>query len=303
MRRSILARRLLSFGLVAAALWYLGHTVAANWRQVGSFDWQVQPGLLALSVVAHVAELVLGVFIWSRVITHFGEPAPHFPALVRIWSFSNAARYIPGSIWQFLAAAQLASQAGVSRLLMLTSLAVHVGIVLVSAVVVSLLTIPWSHLGLGGVPPVAALALLPVVLVVHPRFLNLMLALLAKVTRRETLRWEGSWAQGIGLLLLAAGSWVFYGVAFLLFLRALAPVSWDAFMPAIGINALSFAAGLLSPLPGGIGVRESAMAGLLGVLHLPAAVAVVLSALARLWSIAAEVGTALVGLALRRRAE
>jgi uncharacterized membrane protein YbhN (UPF0104 family) len=303
MKPATVARRLLSLGLVVAALWYLIHTVAANWRQVGSFDWQVQPGLLGLSIVAHVLELLIGVFIWSRVITHFGEPAPHFPALVRIWSFSNAARYIPGTVWQFLAAAQLATQAGVSRLLMLTSLAVHVGIVLVSAIVVSLLTIPWSHLGLGGVPPVAALGLLPVLLVVHPRFLNFMLSLLARMTRRETLRWTGSWAQGIGLLAMAAGSWVFYGVAFLLFLRALAPVSWDAFTPAIGINALSFAAGLLSPLPGGIGVRESAMTGLLGVLQLPAAVAVVLSGLARLWSIAAEVGTALVGLAFGRRAE
>ena len=45
------------------------------------------------------------------------------------------------------------------------------------------------------------------------------------------------------------------------------------------------------------------MTELLTVLTLPAGVAVVLAALARLWSIAAEVGTALVGLALGRRAE
>ena len=249
MKPAVVVRRLLSFGLVAAALWYLTHTVAANWRQVGSYDWHVQPGLLALSVVAHVAELVLGVFIWSRVITHFGEPAPHFPALVRIWSFSNAARYIPGTVWQFLAAAQLGAKAGVPRLLMLTSLAVHVGIVLVSAILMSLLTIPWSHLGLGGVPPIAALALLPLAGVVHPRFLNLMLALLARLTRRETLRWTGSWLDGLGLLALASASWAFYGFAFLLFLRALAPVPWHALIPSHRINALSFAAGLLSPLP------------------------------------------------------
>jgi uncharacterized membrane protein YbhN (UPF0104 family) len=61
-----------------------------------------------------------------------------------------------------------------------------------------------------------------------------------------------------------------------------------------GVNALAFVAGVMTPLPGGLGVREAAMQQLLLPL-LPAGVAGVVSVAARLWSVSAELlGGALV---------
>jgi uncharacterized membrane protein YbhN (UPF0104 family) len=91
-------------------------------------------------------------------------------------------------------------------------------------------------------------------------------------------------------------SWVLYGAAFFLFLHAFTNVPSSALVASTGVNALSFLAGYLAvPVPGGIGVRESAMTILLNPM-LPAGVAAVVAVGARLWSIVAELG--LVGLAL-----
>jgi uncharacterized membrane protein YbhN (UPF0104 family) len=302
-RSGRLWRRLLTFLLIAAAGGFLFHTASANWADLRGFEWQVRGGVLALSIVAHVGVLAFGVFLWSRVLSHFTGPASAFPTLLRIWSLSNAARYIPGGIWQFLTAAQLSRGAGVSGVLALTSMMVHVLLSLLAAVTVSAIVLPTDLVGLGlmGSLPVRAGLIGLAVLVVHPRFINAVLGLVPRLVRRDVLVWRGSWADGLGLLVLANVSWLLYGVAYTLFVASLAPVGMNALLPFTAVNALSFTAGYLAiPVPGGVGVRESAMTLLLTP-YLPAGVAAIVSVAARLWSIAAELLLVSLGLLLRPR--
>jgi uncharacterized membrane protein YbhN (UPF0104 family) len=302
-RSGRLGRRLLTFLLIAAAGGFLFHTASANWADLRGFEWQVRGGVLALSIVAHVGVLAFGVFLWSRVLSHFDGPASAFPTLLRIWSLSNAARYIPGGIWQFLTAAQLSRGAGVSGVLALTSMMVHVLLSLLAAVTVSAIVLPTDLAGLGliGSLPVRAGLIGLAVLVVHPRFINAVLGLVPRLARRDVLVWRGSWADGLGLLLLANVSWLLYGVAYTLFVASLAPVGVNALLPFTAVNALSFTAGYLAvPVPGGVGVRESAMTLLLAP-YLPVGVAAIVSIAARLWSIAAELLLVSLGLLLRPR--
>jgi uncharacterized membrane protein YbhN (UPF0104 family) len=133
---------------------------------------------------------------------------------------------------------------------------------------------------------------------VHPGLIGRALRLAPRALHREPLAWHGSWLDGIGILALQLLSWTLYGIAYELFLLSLAPVPLASIVAATGVNALSFAAGLLVPVPGGMGVRESAMTLLLTPI-LPSGVAALVSVLARLWSIVAEL--VLVGLALAWR--
>jgi uncharacterized membrane protein YbhN (UPF0104 family) len=296
-------RRILTFILIAAAGGFLFHTASANWADLRGFEWQVRGAVLALSLVAHVGVLAFGVFLWSRVLAHFTGPASGFPSLLRIWSLSNAARYIPGGVWQFLTAAQLSRDAGLSGVLALTSMMVHVLLSLIAAVTVSALVLPMDLPGLGviGSLPVRAAVIVMAVLIVHPRLINGALGMVPRLLRRDVLVWRGSWGDGIGLLVLANASWLLYGVAYTLFVASLAPVGVDALLPFTAVNALSFTAGYLAvPVPGGVGVRESAMTLLLAP-YLPAGVAAIVSIAARLWSIAAELMLVTLGLLVRPR--
>lgn len=301
MSRGALLRRLAAAVLVAAAVFFLGATISRNWAQLQRFEWRVDPLLLLASVAAHVAVLAWGVWVWSRVTARFAGPPVGFAALLGIWSFSNVARYIPGTVWQFVAAAEVARGHGVSRMRMLASLAVHMGLVLLSAAGVSLLTLPLEGLGYGALAR-AGWVLLPFLpLLVHPRVLNAALGVLGRLSRKEVLRWEGSWLDGLGLLGLQTVSWLLYGGAYWLFLRSVAPFPAGTLLPAAGVNAASFAAGwVVFFAPGGIGVREAAMTALLTP-YVPEGVAAAIAVLSRLWSIAAELLLALGALALTRR--
>jgi uncharacterized membrane protein YbhN (UPF0104 family) len=147
-----------------------------------------------------------------------------------------------------------------------------------------------------GVPtPWIALAVTAAaVAIMHPRVLNAVLGAIPRLLKKNVIGWNGSWLGGIALLALTMVSWVLYGGAYYLFVRSLTPMPFSALPVLTGVNALAFLAGVLTPLPGGLGVREAAMQQLLLPL-LPAGVAGVISVAARLWSVTAElIGGALV---------
>jgi uncharacterized membrane protein YbhN (UPF0104 family) len=285
--RSAALRRAAGLLLVAVTVGYLTVTIRAHWGELRAFDWRVDPVMLAASVLAHTLVLAWGVWVWSRVLRHFEHPPVRLGTLQRIWFLSNLARYVPGKVFQFIAAAQLSRRAGLSGPLMITSLLVSTGMSLLSAVVVA----AWTLTGgiVRGVNPLwpALAATIGAVFAVHPAFLNRLLSFIPRLLKKDVIRWKASWMDGLALLGLAMVSWGFYGVAYHLFMASLADVPWRLLPQMAGVNALSFFIGYASPLPGGAGLREISMTGLLRP-YFSDGVAAVLSIAARLWTIAAE---------------
>ena len=292
--------RLLAAALVGAALLFLGLTIARNAEELRAFDWSVRPGLLLLSLLAHVLVLMWGVVVWHRVVLHTTQTHVALSPLLRIWFLSAVARYIPGKIWQFVAAAQLATRAGLSGAVVLTSMAIQVGFTLLAAGLVAAAT---RRLPAGW--PVARPILLVVglaaaVLLAHPAVLKGVLRLIPRALHRDVVAWRGGWPDGIVLLALSVISWLLYGAAFHLFVSALVELPGSAFLPLAGVNALSFLAGyIVLVAPAGLGAREFAMTALLAPI-VPTYVAAVVAILSRLWTIAAELLGAGLALALGR---
>lgn len=294
-------RRALSVALVGAALLFLGLAIADNLDDLGRVRWDPDPLRLAASIVAHVAVLGWGVVVWQQVLRSFEGGRVRLMQLQRIWFLSGVARYIPGKIWQFVAVADLARRADLSRALILTSMLVHVGFTLLAAVVVGAATLPLTAPGVAPAPvPATALALAMAILASHPVVLNRALRLVPQRLRGDVLVWRGRWRDSLVLLGLNAFSWLIYGGALYLFFSSLFELQAGAAVPLAGVNSLAFVAGYIVVLaPAGLGVRELTMARLLEPL-VPLGAAAVLAGLARLWTIAAELlGAALVLLPLR----
>ncbi len=296
-------RRLLTGLLIVVAFGFLFATAAANWQDLETYDWEIDPLLVVGSLAAHVAVLVWGVIVWSRVLHCFPRADVGLSALMKIWFLSSAARYVPGKIWQFVAAAQLSRDAGFSAALMLTSLVIHTGFALLAAGVVAAATLPASTLGLETlpewVPPVSALAI--AVGFSHPAVLRFGVGLIPRALHRDVVGWDASWLDGLRLLALSVFSWIFYGGAFYLFVAALTPLEIGVMVPLTGVNALSFLAGYLVLLaPAGLGIREAAMTVLLSP-YIPTGVAAAIAILSRIWTIAAEVLGAIPALLFSRQ--
>jgi len=294
-------KRIAGAVLVAAAVAYLVWTIARSWDQLRAFDWEVDVAMLVASTAAHVAVLAWGVWVWGRVLRCFAHPPVGNGALQRIWFLSSLARYIPGKVFQFVAVAQLSTAAGLSGAVLLTSLVVHTGMALLSAMLLS----AWTLTGplFPALPPVAigVAATVVCILLVHPAFLNAAIGFIPRLLKKNVIRWEGSWIDGVGVLALSVASWVLYGGAYYLFLASLTEIPASAIPMLSGVNALSFVIGYVSIVsPAGAGVREYAMTQLLLPL-VPEPVGAVLSIASRLWTIAAELlGGALVLLLTRK---
>jgi hypothetical protein len=296
-------RRILTPALVTAAFAFLAWTAFHSWRDLRAYHWDVEPGRFALSLVANVGVLVWGVFVWSRVLAVFADVRPRLPELARIWFLSSAARYVPGNVWQFVAAAQLAREAGLAAGVLLTSLLIHTGFSLLSAGVVAAVILPAATFGRASVPGWwAGLVALAAVAVVHPAVLRTALRVVPRRLLGGDETWRGSWAQGLLLLGLSILSWLLAGGAYYLFVTSLTPLRAGSLAPLIGVNALSTLAGFLVVFaPAGLGVRESTMTVLLAP-FVPAGVGAVIALLARLWAVLADIIGAIPAiLSLRRR--
>jgi glycosyltransferase 2 family protein len=281
-------RGVLGAVLVLAAAVFLGLTIARHWRELEEFTWQVRALPLAASVVALAGALAYGVLIWKLVLDRFDHPPVRISALLRIWFLSNLARYVPGKIWQFVGAAELARLAGLSRAVILTSMVVQMGFTLLAAALVSALVLLPD--GLPDSLPVFGLLALAgaAVFMVHPALLNRALSVVARVLSKNVLGWRGRWLDGLLLLGLSVVGWIIYGAAFALFVYSVVGTGLDTVLPLAGVNALSFLVGYMVFLPpAGLGAREGAMAVLLRPFA-PVAIAAVLAVLARLWTVAAE---------------
>lgn len=293
--------RLLAAALVGAALLFVGLTIARNAEQLRAFDWTVRPGLLASSLLAHVLVLGWGVVVWHRVVLHTTRTPTALRPLLGIWFLSAVARYIPGKIWQFVAAAQLASRAGLSGAVVLTSMAIQVGFTLLAAALVAAATLPLPATWVVDRGLILGVGLPAAVLLAHPAVLRLALRSIPRALHRDVVAWQGGWLDGIVLLALSVISWLLYGAAFHLFVSALVDLPASALLPLAGVNALSFLAGyLVIVAPAGLGAREFAMTALLAPI-VPPYVAAVVALLARLWTIAAELLGAGIMLLLERR--
>jgi len=291
-------RKIVAGVLVPAAFFFLGREIFRNLEQLRSFRWEIRPGLLALSVVALALVLVWGVVVWRVLLTRVGVEVP-FRALARAWFLANLSRYIPGVVWQFVSLAQLGPSAGLAPATIVTSLLVQMGFLLHSAALVGVYLLPLPLAGkLAPVLPVLRWIMPLSLALVHPAVIRAALRLAGRVTRRPVLEWRTGWLGGVGLLALAAGSWVAYGAAFHLFLLSFVELPPSALPAVIAINAIAWIVGyVVFFAPGGLGFKEAALALLLAG-FVPGAVAASLALAARLWTVAGEVLPAL--LLLRR---
>ncbi|HUH13187.1 MAG TPA: lysylphosphatidylglycerol synthase domain-containing protein [Longimicrobiales bacterium] len=299
-----LLRRLLSLLFVAAALAFVGVAIARNWAGLRTARWDLDPAGLVASTVLLVAVLAFGVGVWGRVLRHFQGGGAPFPTLFRIWFLSGIARYIPGKVWQFVAAAGLARRAGLTPVVVLSSLVVYMGFGLLSAAVLAALTVPLGPMGGVAVPPgwVVAGTVAAALLLVHPAVINFGLRLVPRALHESVLAWRGSWLEGVRLLVLATVYWLLYAGAFWLFVDALVDIPPASVLLLGGVNALSFVVGyLVFVVPAGLGPREGvitvALAGVVGGTGMAGVVALA----SRLWIVAAELIGAGISLLLERR--
>ncbi len=271
--------------------------------------WTVRPGWLLAALALGTANLLGMAALWTWLARRLGEDVRYAEG-VAAWVGSNLGRYIPGKIWQLAGLAAYMRGTGRSGSVALVAALVFQIVVLVSGIAAALLTLG-NRIGdaFGGsilLPVGLAVAL---ALTLHPTVLRRATAALARLLREdgpavssviERERPKGgasSWILGVALLL----AWWVYGAGLWFLVAGVSEAPVSDIRTLAGVFAASYVAGYLAIVtPGGLIVREGAMALLLtAVTPLPAAAAVGIALLARLWTIVSELAAFGIAVLLR----
>lgn len=298
--------------LLALAGWGVYRALAGQlsrltWEEVRQAGTPA-PGNLVLSTVMLVGVYLFHAALWRRITADVGGGRTGLRSALHAYFVSSLGRYIPGRLWQLAGLAVLAGRAGLApSRAVAASLFGQLGFLTTGLLFLGL-TLPdlAKRMGSGsvqGLNPVvlasglAVAAAIGIWLLVATRLgrslhgwaerrlgrrmgqrVGTALAIADEVAPRRALLW----AAGYG------ASWLLFGAAFVVFVRAFAPVPPGHMVATAGTVAAAYLAGYLFFLtPAGLGMREAAMGLLLAQFLAPGAAAVI-AVLSRVWFTAGE---------------
>jgi uncharacterized membrane protein YbhN (UPF0104 family) len=293
--------------LVALSVYYIAAKLVPNVPQILALRAQLRLGPVVGSLVLTLLCGLLGGPIWYLVLRGVGGRLA-LRECTRAHLLANLGGYLPGYGWKHLGKALLAQRQGVplarassAVLIEFAGLALTRAVVALSSISVATLE-AWGMAGvgpyLGALRGAAWLALLGA-----PWLLERGVAWLAR--RRPPRGGSLAIRKGAlwGAMALMCATWVLFGLGLAVLLEAVQSLSGAQFLVAIFATTTSFLASLLVFfVPAGIGVRESVLILALGN-ALPEATVTAGTLLSRVILILAEIGGALIGLAMgwRRR--
>jgi uncharacterized membrane protein YbhN (UPF0104 family) len=293
--------RWLTAVVLAVVAGFFVATLAARWNDVISLKWRLDPGLFAVATVLLALSYGLVALLWGLALRRYA--GTRTSAGARIWFLSNLARYVPGNIWSYVGAVELARREGVARRVTLAVMALTQVLSVGVAVAAGLPVLLAERARLGrpallGAVVVAALAGLAVLF--RGKLLELARRRMPGFDPRELTPAAGTVAW---LVAGYAVYWAVTGLAFAALVAALHPLEAGDVPVVVAAYAAAYAAGFLALLtPAGLGVREGVLVVALAPV-LPAGPALVVALVSRVWMMLVELaGAAVAHLVARRRA-
>lgn len=244
--------------------------------------------------------VVLTMAAWRALLADMGTPLAARPALA-VFFVSQLGKYLPGGVWNILAAAELGADHRIPRRRSVSVMTVSLAVSIATGLALAAATLPFAPWQTAATYSWAVLTLPVLLVILAPPVLNRLLALALRVVRRPALEHPISWR---GLLVCTAWTLLAWGVAgvqvWLLAISTGMMASPATAMLCIGGYAMAWSVGFLIVfVPAGAGVRETVLALVLaGSLSGGGAVTVVL--LSRVLLTAADLGLGGFGVLLSR---
>lgn len=295
--RSRWVRGLFLLTALAFGVW----AVSSQWTAVSAALAAISPLTVAGVLVVSLGYVFLTMLSWRAVMTDLGSPLT-VAAASRVFFVSQVGKYLPGGVWNIVAAAEMGADHRIPRRRSVSAMAVSI---LVSIVTALLLAVAAVLLGptdirqdygwVAWTLPLFALLLLPPVL---NRLLGVALGLVRRPALEQPLTGAGI-ARSAGW---ALAGWLLAGLQVWLIATGVGMAPTPAtFALAVGGYALAWTVGfLVIVMPAGVGVREAVL-GMLLAGQLGAGAVVVVVLLSRVILTAADLLLGVGAMAVLRR--
>ena len=246
-----------------------------QWNEIGAALKRANFALLALALVTSSINVFWTGLSWRALLTD-APVTLSWQQSAKVFFIGQIGKYLPGTIWSFLASAELAKNAGLPR----------------KTAVSSLLLALILGLGSGGILVTFTLPDALNIIELNWYFASPVLLIPMMMAWPKAKQWLLKRA-GIDFrisgrcLILSSGAavlgWLFAGIKIAVLSQAIGfEINWIFVAHATGIYALAWIAGLLFFIaPAGLGAREAVLVTLLAV-QMPLADAMVVALLSRL---------------------
>jgi hypothetical protein len=286
--------------VLVAFFTFLVWALVRQWPRVEAEIGRLSAVAITGSGAAAIAGIWCSLLCWRALLADFGSPIPVTGAM-RVFFVGQAGKYLPGKIWPIVAQVRLGRDYQVPGRSSAAAVMVFMLIVLGSALLVGVCSLP-----ILGADRLAsywwALPALPVAAVVlWPPVLNRLLTWAMRLARRDPMPRPLS-AAGISRAVgWALAMWFLYGVHLWILLSALGADAPNLLFRSIGAFAAAWAIGFLTIVaPVGFGPREFAMVLLLST-SLAQPAALVAAVVSRLLLSMGDLAWAVVAILLVRR--
>ena len=284
--------------IALAAGGFLVRAIVDQWAGVRSSIGNASPAWLVAGALTAAAGMVAIALPWRTALALVGIRVGI--AATVVWYFvGEIGKYLPGGVWPVVGRAELARGGGNPRSSAYASVALSLGALYLTAVMLCGLLLPLRFAGSARevlwILPLAPIGLA----MLHPRVLNRLLGVAERVRKAKFPVEVPNWSASMRLLLRYVPSWLLIGTATWFIARAFDPrLSWTTVAPAAICSwVIGF---VLVPVPGGVGVREAAFVALIGG-SVPSGTRATIAIAARLsFMLVDGTGALLCSIALRR---
>ena len=266
---------------VVAALGFVVASLARDFDQARAAAAQLSLANLAAAFAAALTGLVCTSQAWRVLLRGLGHPVQLLPA-ASVFFVSQLGKYVPGSVWPYVAQARLGTDLGVAPA---RSAQAGVTFVLLHLLTGMLVGVPRLLLGTDLDSRFAwGLLLVPAVLVlVHPAVTTRLVRVAGRAMRIDVVPTAAPWTSVAAAVTWLGLAWLFYGLSLAALVAPLQPVDGATFVQLTSAYALAWSVGFVGAAvvvvaaPAGLGFREVALlATLAGVVDTGAAALVVL---------------------------
>lgn len=261
--KKVMNSPLIRWFFLAIALAALIWVIIKNWNPLvaalTTLSWQIATVGFLLAVVY----VFFTLWSWRVILADLGSPLDWSTA-TQLFGISQIGKYIPGGVWNIVAAAEIGRDHDIPARRSVTAMTVAVLISLLTGTGIGVITILGTSVAIQVPTWVIVLLLIALIALLMPPVLNRLIAFGFKLLKRPTPERQISF-KGLGLsTLLAVIAWCIAGVQVWLLAYGFGmDLSISNMALSIGAYALAWVAGFLVVfVPAGTGVRE----GVLGLL-------------------------------------
>jgi len=273
---------------------FLVRYLIENWNKIAQFDYEFDWLYLSLSFLSLFGAL----FFLPLALGNIVELVKYKISLKKmcmVLFYSQIAKYLPGGIWGYVGRLYLYKKEGMSSRDASTCVFLETLLVFLSGIFVFFMSI-WfldripsiEWIPDNYITEIGIFVLIILLLLIHPRILNLLWGLIPAKISKDELQFDYSYFSLLKPALFLVFFWLGIGGGFWLLIRSFFYIDFRLLPMMVGAYILAWIVGFLAFFtPGGLGAREAVLVLSLNM-YLPVYISAMMAIASRIWWIMGE---------------